>query len=136
VSPEHAKEHAKRTREVLPVVFSNAEAPCSGPDDLRTPRGVRKRDELFEALAAACGIDTRQLTRSARGPLNRALKDLRDVGATPPDVAARAELYRRQFKGVALTPTALAKHWAALVEGAAPLDAIDRAYLAAKRAGR
>jgi hypothetical protein len=96
----------------------------------------RRRDELFDALAGACGIEVAELTRSARGALNRARKDLGEVGATPEDVAARADRYRRRWPAMTLTPSALAKHWPELADGGGPLDAIERAYQAAKKAGR
>lgn len=75
----------------------------------------REPDLLFEAVAEACGIDWRSgLTKSGRGPLVKAVADLRDVGASPEDVAARSGEYRRRFVDAALTPSALAKHWPSL----------------------
>ena len=73
-----------------------------------------KKDELFEAIAEACGIRLDALTRSARGQLNAACKELRDIGATPEQVAGKAKAYRKRYDGAALTPTALTKHWASL----------------------
>ena len=75
-----------------------------------------KKDELFEAVAEACGIRLDALTRSARGQLNAACKELRDIGATPEQVAGKAKAYRKQYDGAALTPTALTKHWASLAD--------------------
>ena len=75
---------------------------------------AKKKDELFEAVARACGIDWTSLTPSGRGPLNRAVKELKDVGATPDDVKQRATRYKQVYPDVALTPMALTKHWAAL----------------------
>ena len=75
-----------------------------------------KKDELFEAIAQACGIRLDSLTRSARGQLNAACKELRDIGATPEQVAGKAKAYRKQYDGAALTPTALTKHWASLAD--------------------
>jgi DNA-binding transcriptional ArsR family regulator len=79
-----------------------------------------KKDELFEAVAKACGIRLDALTRSARGQLNSACKELRDIGATPEQVAGKAKAYRKQYEGAALTPTALTKHWAALEDTSNP----------------
>jgi DNA-binding transcriptional ArsR family regulator len=73
-----------------------------------------KKDELFEAVAAACGIDWTNLTPSGRGPLNRAVKELRDIGVTPDQVGGRAAAYKKQYPDAALTPMALTKHWASL----------------------
>ena len=73
-----------------------------------------KKDELFEAVAEACGHNLRSLTRSARGQLNSATKELREVGATVQQVGGKAAAFRKQYPGMTLTPTALTKHWAAL----------------------
>lgn len=70
-----------------------------------------RRDELFEAVAEACGIDWHDLTRTARGSLNGAVGQLREVGATPDEVRRRAQHWPYD---VALTPPGLAKHWPAL----------------------
>lgn len=70
-----------------------------------------RRDELFEAVAEVCEIDWHELTPSARGSLNRAVADLRGVGAV------RVEVFRRAANwnyDVPLTPPALSKHWPAL----------------------
>jgi hypothetical protein len=68
-----------------------------------------RRDELFEAVADACGIDWQNdLTKSARGSLVKAVKDLRAVGADPQEIRRRAALWPYE---VTLTPSALAKHW-------------------------
>ena len=83
---------------------------------------AKKKDELFEAVAEACGIDWRTLTQSGRGPLNRAVKELRDIGVTADQVGGRAAAYKKQYPDAALTPMALTKHWAAL----APLKATER----------
>jgi hypothetical protein len=79
-----------------------------------------KKDLLFEAVAEACGIRLDALTRSARGQLNAATKELRDIGATPEQVAGKAKAWRKQYEGATLTPTALTKHWAALEDASRP----------------
>ncbi|MGH9089994.1 MAG: helix-turn-helix domain-containing protein [Acidimicrobiales bacterium] len=99
-----------------------------------TPSG-RRRDALFDAVAEVCGIDPSELTSSARGATNRALADLRSVGATPEDVRDRAATYRRTYPRTTLTPSALAKHWPAL-GGSQPVDVVDEVIEMARRAGR
>jgi biotin operon repressor len=74
----------------------------------------RKRDELFEKIADVCGWELSNLTKSARGQLNKAAKELRDVGATADQVGGKAAAYKEKYPGIELTPTALIKHWAAL----------------------
>jgi biotin operon repressor len=73
-----------------------------------------KRDELFEAVAEACNIDWHNLTGSGRGAINKAVKELKDIGVTPDQVGGRAAAYRKTYPDAPLTPSALAKHWAAL----------------------
>ena len=73
-----------------------------------------KKDELFEAVAEACGIDWANITTSGRGQLNKATKELREIGVTPDQVGGRAAAYRKTYPDAPLTPSALAKHWAAL----------------------
>lgn len=72
------------------------------------------RDELFEALVEACyGRPYHEiaLTDSERGRVNKALAQLRKVGATPDEVRRRADVYRLRFPDVELTPSALAANW-------------------------
>jgi len=85
---------------------------------LATPSESRKdsakTDNLFDKIAEVCGWETSNLTKSSRGQLNKAVKELRDVGATADQVGGKAAAYREKYPGIELTPTALIKHWAAL----------------------
>ena len=81
---------------------------------------TRKVDHLWDAVCKACAIDGRQLTKTGRGALNRAVKELRDAGATAEQVADRAAAYRKAYPDAALTPMALAKHWASFSPEAKP----------------
>ena len=74
-----------------------------------TPPKVK--DNLFETVAQACGINLTGMTRSARGQLNKACKELREIEATAEQVKAKAKAYRTQYPNATLTPTALVKHW-------------------------
>ena len=71
----------------------------------------RKPDLLFEAIATACGIDWKALTKNERGALNNAAAQLRDINATPEDIQARAAKYRQKWPGIDLTPMALVNNW-------------------------
>jgi hypothetical protein len=93
-------------------------ASASHNPPLRAER-ARPRDELFEALADVEGADLGALTRSARGKLNDATKQLRDIGATPKEVANKAATYRRVHPTWDLTAQALVKHWPSLNGSAA-----------------
>ena len=83
-----------------------------------TPPKVERRtkDNLFETVAQACGINLTGMTRSARGQLNKACKELREIEATAEQVKAKAKAYRTQYPNASLTPTALVKHWSSFAE--------------------
>lgn len=74
----------------------------------------RKRDELFEALIEACGWDLDDLTPSARGRANRAAKELRQIGASPEGVRARAGVHRSKWPDMDVTPNSLATNYPSL----------------------
>ena len=83
----------------------------------KPPESVtRKKDNLFEVIAEACGISLAGMTRTARGQLNKAVKELREVGATSDQVKHKAKAYRAQYPNATLTPTALIKHWSSFAE--------------------
>jgi hypothetical protein len=75
-----------------------------------------KKDELFEAVAEVCGINLTGMTRSSRGQLNKALKELREVNATEAEVRHKAKAYKTQYPNATLTPVALVKHWSSFAE--------------------
>ena len=50
------------------------------------------KDMIFETLAQVCGIDWRgAMTQDERGRLNKAVKQLKDIKATPNDITIRAQ---------------------------------------------
>lgn len=87
---------------------------------------ARRSDELFDALVVACDIDPAELTPDARGLVNRSLKSLRAVGATPGDITSRSANYRRRWPNITLTPMALSKHWAQLKTCEQPHTRVSR----------
>lgn len=76
---------------------------------------ARQRDFLFEALCTVGGHDITALTKTTRGALNRARKELAEVGASADDVVARAATYRRLHPEWDFTVPALVRHWDTLV---------------------
>lgn len=100
--------------------------------DFSPEKPARKPDEVFEAVAEVCGIDWHELTPSSRSVLGKSVKDLKLVGATPEEILNRALIYKQRF-GVALTPTALAKHWPSLHVGLSDVSQSQAALLAAAR---
>lgn len=72
----------------------------------------RPKDEIWESLLTACGIPlTATISPSARGAYNRAVKDLKSMGASPEMIAARGKAFSRKWPSVSLTPTALVRRW-------------------------
>lgn len=71
----------------------------------------RKRDVIWDALVAAGWPSP--LTRGERGRMNAAVRQLREAGATPQQVAARSAALRRK-DWADMTVMALVMHWSAL----------------------
>lgn len=90
------------------VVVAAVENPIDPPDPLRC------------AVMAVCGLDEARLTSVSLAVLNKALKDLRQVGAQDEQVWAAAEAYRAKFPRATLTASALAKHWPQLASADPP----------------
>lgn len=98
--------------------------PVSNERERVTNRSSRQ-DHLFDAVCSITGHDPKQLTSSERGKINRALKDLRSVNATPSDVIARAAVWRTRYPNATLTPTALASHWSSLQRPTTVVEHVD-----------
>ena len=106
-SPTHATTSSHGRRKELDQELHQRELLAAAPRE-------RKPDPLWDTMLSVCGIDPPTLTRTARGQVNKALKELREIGATPSDLEAKAAAYRKTWPGMSLTPTALVKHWAQL----------------------
>ena len=127
------------------TMHTTPRAPMSTPPrtDVRTPRAPmrditrtkeqesnlgakapRANDLLFDALVMVCKINPKALTSSARGAANRAIKELRQVGAEPEQIIQAASAYRLRYPDSAVTPSALAKHWPSLLEAPAPAQPV------------
>lgn len=103
------------------VVLNGSSAPAvAGAGPVLSPLGraqaarTRTKDPVWDALMAACRIDSAQIPRSARGAYNRAVADLRAIEAGPDDIVAKAAAFRRTWPTVSLTPTALVRRWGEL----------------------
>ena len=93
----------------------------------RVPKGTssgaakpRKQDPIWDALMAACGVDTSQIPEDSRGAYNRAVKQLKEIKATPGQITLRAKRYRDKWTTASLTPTALVRRWPELDTSTAP----------------
>lgn len=107
--------------EIVPREEKNREEkkpplPPLAADAAKDAGNSRPRDELWDALTAELGSPP--ATRSERGRWNKAVKELREAGATPADVKSRCVVYRRRWPGVSLTPTALSSNWGSLAAAA------------------
>lgn len=71
----------------------------------------RANDPTWDALLEVCAVDAANLTATARGAMNRAVKELKGVDATPAQVRVCAQTFRKMWPGIKLTPSALVKHW-------------------------
>lgn len=97
---------------------SPSPSPSPTPDSVSKPESAeakpRARSPLFDALASACGANPLQLTKSAARACGVALAEIRAVAPNlqPTELHSRAARYRRIFDGAAISPSALAKHWA------------------------
>lgn len=69
----------------------------------------RPRDLIWDAVVDAYGIV--KPTSVERGKLNKAVKELKDVGATPEEIFERKGNYEKLMPGAASTPMALVGNW-------------------------
>lgn len=76
---------------------------------------TRRKDEMFDAIVEVCGIDSSAITASAGSMIGKVRKSLVAAGATPESIRQVADAYRKTYPTMSLTPTALDKHYPALV---------------------
>jgi DNA-binding MarR family transcriptional regulator len=85
----------------------------------------KRVDGVWDAIMAACGVNTQSLNSQERGRYNKAVKLLKESGATPDEIHARVKVYRRKFKGAAITPIAVANHWSELDPNNVPIEDVQ-----------
>ena len=78
--------------------------------------GAPTQQDVFGALAEACGVDIASMTAGERGRLGTAATQIHGTGAGPDDVKLRARRHKRVWPTMDLTPTSLAKHWSRFAE--------------------
>lgn len=69
---------------------------------------ARPRNPVWDALVEELG---QPQTKSERGRFNRAEKELREIEASPQEIAQRCSVYRRRWPSMTLTPQALTSNW-------------------------
>lgn len=80
----------------------------------RTPAAAKKRDELFDTLAIACGFRLDAMTKESSRLCGIAANEIRRAGGSPDMIAKAVQTYRRLYNGAATTPKAIANHWPAI----------------------
>lgn len=109
-----------------PVALNHTLNQNQEPKATSTPKPrTRVPDDLWDALVAELELDPAGITKSRRGRLNTALRDLREVGATADEIRRRSKRYRHLHRDWEFTETALATHWASLAvkqRRAAPVE--------------
>lgn len=88
-------------------------------------KGVR--DPLFDTLATACGMNLKEITRSAAKAVGVALAGIRTAtpDVTPEEITLRVNTYKRIRSGWALTPGSIEKYWPTLGTGRATAKAAE-----------
>ena len=81
---------------------------------------MRPPDEVWDQLVLECGATTSEMTKSERGRYNRAVKELKEVGATAKEISQRAAIYRSTYPNVSVTPNGLVVHWSKCKPPSAP----------------
>ena len=80
----------------------------------RPPARQAKNEEhaaLFTALVEVCGYEP-PIPGPEGSKIGKCAKHLREIGASPEDVTARAQAYRKRWPDIDLTPTGLVSNWA------------------------
>lgn len=93
-------------------VSSGTPEPSLEPN-IEPSSAARPRDELWDCIVDVFEYSS-NVTSLERGRINKALKSLREVGASAEEIRERAAEYRRQYPDVAFTPLALASNWSQL----------------------
>lgn len=103
------------TGEGGPVPGTDKGTPAKGKQETSSPareRSTSRSDPLFEVVCEVCGIDWRRpMPDTERGRVNRAVRELRTLDATPDQVRVIAGEFRRAYDGADLTPQAITGNW-------------------------
>ena len=110
VQPTKPQTPSRAPANIVPL--PSAHQPRAQP--AQPARSHRPPDPLWDACVLACDGDG-PTNSVERGKWNRGLAALRQSGATPEEIAIRAERYRRRYgEGIALNPMSLASNWTVL----------------------
>jgi len=98
------------------------EPSCNRTTTALEPKREKERDKVWDAIMEACGVNTATINSNERGRYNKAVKLLKESGATAHEIHTRVGVYRRKFKGAAVTPVAIANHWSELDPATVPVE--------------
>ena len=98
-----------------PTLFDAEAYPETIPESDPAPR---KANPHWDAMVAGLGWEPGKITKTTMGLIGKAVKELKEIGATPEDIKARCENYRAKWPGMDITPPAILKHWSTLASGA------------------
>ena len=87
---------------------------------------LKKKDEVWDAIMEACGVNAKTLNSNERGRYNKAVKLLKESGATSDEIFMRVRVYRRKFSGAAVTPIAVANHWSELDPATVAIEEVTK----------
>ena len=104
--------------------FDGQELDKSREDKIRVDKSIgglatqdnnsSKRDLVFETLAEVCGYDWKGvMTKDERGRLNKAVKQLKDINATPEEIHLRAKNFVLAY-GFHPQPQSITSMWTKL----------------------
>lgn len=127
-SPEHPKGVVEDYTQDVNRTLEVQETTSLGRDAGKKPR---PRDPLWDALEDTVGKVTNELERGRR---NKALKALRESGATADQVRNVVRNYRNRWPGVELTAMGIASNWSLLTNESSALTPLERLELVRRHA--
>ncbi|QDP60659.1 MAG: hypothetical protein Unbinned1469contig1000_38 [Prokaryotic dsDNA virus sp.] len=90
-------------------------APAETLKENHIKKTTRRRDFIFEELAESCGIDWNKATKNELGRLQKATKQLKEIKATPEEIRAVADWYKKNWKEIEITPTAIVSNYSSIL---------------------
>lgn len=104
----------------------NSGSQVSGKDStVKKRRAPCKRDLVFEALTEASGNDIKNLTKQARGMLNRYAKELKEVNATPEQIVRFPMWYKQHIIDQEPSVAGFSKYWPRYLKSVQPPELAD-----------
>lgn len=108
----------------IPLNQSQEEPLAPVPDAVEIDVPVtRKPNLLWDAVVAECKIDVGSLTVTGKANVGKTVRELKEVNATPEDVAVRAKRFRTRYPRSTLTHNTLRNRWAELAPPTPPPSA-------------